>query len=410
LEGFCKTRRGNRWVKRVKVMKDLASLRRVIDYIDKEIINLFEKRMETVIKIAQYKEQNGLPILNESREKEVIEKNISYLKNKSLQKEALDFFNYIMNISREIQARQMVHNICKKGQRNVDSSNKPKCTSYISRKDKLRIGFQGVQGSFSEQALIEYFGEDVTPCNVIEFEDLFKALRDNEIDYGVLPIENSSTGGISEVYDLLRKYGFYITGERCVKVDHNLLGIKGAKIENITEVYSHPQALQQSSEFFKAYPEMKLIPYSNTASSAKLVKDENSKEKAAVASKKAAQLYNLDIIRSNINYNKNNYTRFAIIGRNLEVNSSSNKISIVISVAHKPGSLCRTLSHFAKNNLNMSKIESRPIVDKPWEYFFYIDFEGNLNDAVVRETIECLKKDSIYFKLLGNYEGHNGTS
>ena len=231
------------------------------------------------------------------------------------------------------------------------------------------------------------------------------AIKNNEIDYGILPIENSSTGGIAEVYDLLRKYGFYIVGEKVIKVEHHLLGVKGAKLEDIQEVYSHHQALQQSSEFLKDYNKFKLIPFSNTATSAEYIKDKNSKTKGAVASKRAAELYGLDIIKSNINHNKDNYTRFIVIGKKLEYNNNSNKISIVVTVPHKPGMLYKTLSIFAKNNINMMKIESRPIIGKPWEYFFYIDFEGNLNEGSVKAAINEIQEDSSYYKLLGNYKG-----
>ncbi len=368
----------------------MDNLRNDIDCIDKELIKLFEKRMEKVLEIAKYKYENDFPILNRYREEQVLSKSTNYLKNKYFQKSAQKFLSSIMDISRSIQEDQL---------RNYINKNDKKKHEYI-------VGFQGVSGSFSEQALIEYFGEDAKTKNLNKFEDVFKALKNNDIDYGVLPIENSSTGGISDIYDLLRKYGLYIIGEKCLKVEHNLLVIKGTKIEDIQEVYSHSQAFQQSSEFFKEYPDWKLIPYSNTAISAKFIKNENSKTKAAVSSKKAAQLYNLDILESNINFNQSNYTRFIVIGKNLEISKACNKISILFSISHKPGTLFNILKYFAENNLNMTKIESRPIIDKSWEYFFYIDFEGCLRDEVVKETIKLIENESIYFKLLGNYKSH----
>lgn len=152
------------------------------------------------------------------------------------------------------------------------------------------------------------------------------------------------------------------------------------------------------------YPNWKLIPYSNTAVSAKLIKNENSKTKAAIASKKAAKLYDLDIIESNINYNKSNHTRFIIIGKNLEIDNHVDKISVVITTPHRAGALYSILRYFAENNLNMLKIESRPMINKPWEYFFYIDFEGNLNEKVVKEAILLIEENSSSFQLLGNYK------
>jgi len=270
----------------------------------------------------------------------------------------------------------------------------------------MRVGFQGVPGSYSEEALYEYFGAGVATHAVRDFEDIFTELDKGFIDYGMLPIENSSTGAISQVYDLLNKYEDYIVGEICLKVNHNLLGIKGSTMEDINEVYSHPQAFEQCNEFLKDKNNWRLIPYRNTAVSAEFVKMQNCKSIAAIGSKRASEIYGLDIIKKNINTNHNNYTRFAVIGRQMEIDENCDKISIVLSTLHKPGCLFNVLRYFAENNLNMLKIESRPIVNKPWEYFFYIDYEGNLNDRKVREVTESVKRSSCYFKLLGNYKRH----
>ncbi|WZL73191.1 prephenate dehydratase [Clostridiaceae bacterium 35-E11] len=277
----------------------------------------------------------------------------------------------------------------------------------VSSGDRLCVGFQGVSGSFSEQALLAYFGHNVDPYPVNMFEDVFTSLKKNQIDYGVLPIENSSTGAISQVYDLLNKYDCYIVGEICVKVNHHLLGIKGTQIKDIVEVYSHPQAFEQSSEFLNQYPHWKLIPYYNTAKSAEFVENKGSKNIAAVGSEKAAALYHLDILAANINSNTTNTTRFVVIGKELIRKDSLNKVSIVLSTEHKAGCLYNVLRHFAQNNINMLKIESRPIKDIPWEYFFYIDFEGNLEDETIRIAINSMKRDSHYFKILGNYEKYH---
>lgn len=265
------------------------------------------------------------------------------------------------------------------------------------------VGYQGLPGSYSEEALKGYFGENINTYNVSTFEEVFEALNEKKIDYGVLPIENSSTGGIKEVYDLLRKYGFYIVGERCIKVNHNLVAIKGTKLEDVKEVYSHSQAFEQSSDFLKEHPEWKLIPYKNTAISANFVKENGKRTKASIASKRAAKLYDLDIIKENINHNVHNYTRFIIIGRELEINKKFDKVSIVVSTLHKPGELFKVLKFFAEKNINLLKIESRPVLEKPWEYFFYIDFQGNLGEDYIKEAANLLEKSSSYYKLLGNY-------
>lgn len=267
------------------------------------------------------------------------------------------------------------------------------------------IGFQGVEGSFSHQALIEYFGEHRKTFALEKFQDVFEAIENEKISYGVLPIENSSTGGIAEVYDLLYKYGFYIVGEKCIKVDHNLIGIKGTHINDIKEVYSHEQGFLQCREYLDGHDKWTLIPYFNTARSAKLIHDENIKSKGCIASKKAADLYGLEIIDSNINYNKNNITRFIIVSKTKEVTENCDKISIVLSLPHKTGSLYKALRYFEENNCNMLKIESRPMVGKSWEYIFYIDFHGNLNEENSKNLINDIEKESLYFKFLGNYKG-----
>lgn len=375
---------GKGWI----AMNELENLRKHIDKIDKELVDLFERRMETVVEIARYKKNNNLEIFNPDRELEVIKKSISRLKNKRFENSTENFLNKVMEISRDIQKEYVTEN------------------SSVSDSVQLKVGYQGEPGSFSEEALRLHFGDKVKTYNVLEFQDIFEALEKDKIDYGVLPIENSSTGGISEVYDLLRKYGFYIIGERCIKVDHNLVAMKNTELQEIEEVYSHPQAFKQCTGFFKDYPSLKLIPFKNTAISAKYIGEEQSKSKAAICSNKAAELYDLEIIKGNINYNKSNYTRFIIIGKDLEINDDCNKISIVTTTSHTPGALYKILGFFAKNNLNMMKIESRPIIDRSWEYFFYIDFSGNLDNESVKRSIEDIKENSSYFQLLGNYPIH----
>ncbi|MBA5850777.1 prephenate dehydratase [Clostridium sp. cel8] len=266
-----------------------------------------------------------------------------------------------------------------------------------------KIGFYGEKASFTHQALQEYFGDTENVLSCSKFKDVFDALESGNIKYGVVPIENSSTGGITDVYDLFRDYGFYIVGEKCIHVSHDLLGLRGTKLDDITEVYSHNQAFLQSRKYLEN-KNWKLIPYFSTAKSAKYISESGCKNKACIASRKAAELYNLDVIEKNINYNKNNYTRFVIVGREVELNSYSDKISVVFTLEHKVGTLCNILGYFRDNNLNMTKIESRPKIDTPWEYFFYIDFYGNLLNREVKDAVKQIRSKCKYFKLLGNYK------
>lgn len=267
----------------------------------------------------------------------------------------------------------------------------------------LKVGFQGVPGSFSEEALLNYFPNDVETISVHRFEDIFIELEKNTFTYGVLPIENSSAGAVSESYDLLNKYNFFIVGETYLKVNHNLLGVEGSSLDKIKEVYSHPQALYQSNDFLNKY-EWKLTPFINTAKSAEYISELNDPTIAAIASTKAAELYNLNILAKDINSNQTNTTRFVIVGKSFKPNSACDKMSIVLSTVHKAGSLYNVLKHFANNNINLLKIESRPVQHTPWEYYFYIDFEGNMNDKNVKSTLELIKDDCHHLKILGNYK------
>ncbi|MBW9150448.1 prephenate dehydratase [Clostridium sp. CM028] len=365
---------------------NIDNLRSEIDKIDSSLVSLFEKRMEVVLKVAEYKKNNHMEVLNKAREEIVIKKNLDLVKNKNLFLEVEEFFKSVMEISRGFQNK----NLNREG-------------AFATEK-KLTVGFYGVTGSFSEQALKGYFGENVDAKAISEFEDIFLQLKYGKINYGVIPIENSSTGAISAVYDLLNKYNFYITGEKYLKISQNLMGIRGSTLDDIKEVYSHPQGLEQSMEFLKGYNQWKLVPYNSTAKSAQLVKDRQDKTLAAIASAKAAEIYNLEILQKNVNSNATNMTRFVVIGKELESTSGNNKTSLVLSTTHKAGSLYHVLKHFEENGINLLKIESRPIKDKPWEYFFYIDFHGNIDEDKIISSIKLIKKNSRYFKILGNYK------
>ena len=380
---------------------DLSECRKEIDKIDKELVELFERRMNVAIKVAEYKIENNLPILNEAREAEVIEKNINRLNNKEYSKLTEKFFTNLMELSRSLQGNMFNSN---------EDNNRELIEENISNNENkrdlenIKIGYQGVKGSFSEEAMIKYFGENHTTTDYEEFEDVFLALKNNKIDYGILPIENSCTGAITTVYDLLAKYGLYIVGEECIKIDQNLIGIKGTKLEDIKEVYSHPQGFEQSREFLSNYNNLKLIPFHNTAISAKYISEINDKSKAAIASLRAEEIYGLDVIKNEINDKDNNHTKFIIIGRKLESSNECNKITVVFSLDDKSGTLYNLLRHFAENNINMIKIESRPSKNEPWQYLLYVDFEGNVENDDVKKAIKLIEGKSEYFKLLGNYK------
>ncbi|ONI48119.1 chorismate mutase [Candidatus Epulonipiscioides saccharophilum] len=267
------------------------------------------------------------------------------------------------------------------------------------------IGYQGVPGSYSEQALIQLFGLVHPTKYYKEFEDVFIGLEIDEIKYGVLPIENSTTGSITQNYDLLRKYGYYITAETGVKIEHNLLVIPQTKMEEIEQIFSHPQGFEQSTVFLKQFfPDVKQTAYHNTAISAEYVKNQNARTFAAIASKRAAQLYGLDILESNIQNNKENWTKFIVVSKLAESNPSCDKMTLLFEIRHEIGSLHQILAEFAKFDINMSKIESRPVGNGTFSYFFYIDIQGNKENRNIKDAFENIKKLTQNFKVLGYYK------
>lgn len=380
-------------------MADLDDYRMQIDEIDKEITKLFEERMNVVLNVAKHKMDNNLPIFNKGREDEVIEKNINYLENKDYAGELKEFYNDLMAVSRQLQNRKMLE---AERKNNIEELQKINIV-HNKKNDDKKIGYFGVSGSFTEEAMLKYFGKVKDPKAYDEFEDVFMAVKNDEIEYGVVPIENSSTGAIAQVYDLLYKYEFYIVGEQCIRAEQNIVGVKGTTLDDVKEVYSHPQPFAQSTEFLKCHPEWKLIPFHSTSVSAKLVSDLKEKSKVAIASKRAAEIYHLDIIKENINNQSQNTTRFIIISKNLESDEVCNKVSVVFSIDNKAGTLYKLLSHFAENNINMIKIESRPMEQGTWNYFLYVDFDGNIESPEVITALNLIEQNSPYFKLLGGY-------
>lgn len=267
-----------------------------------------------------------------------------------------------------------------------------------------KIVYQGTEGSFGQAALCEYFGNEAKNIESTEtFEEVFEKVCGGEADYGVLPIENSQTGSIAEIYDLFRKYRAYITGETELCIQQNLIGLKGAKIEDIKTVYSHPQGLLQCREFLKEHKGIKTEELSNTAVSAKYVAQSGDKTKAAIASKLAASAFGLEILAENINTQSDNTTKFIIISKSPEIKNNASKISLCFTLPNTPGALSQVMLIFAKNGLNMLKIESRPIKNKKFEYFFFCDIVGSLSDKIVKDALNELAVCTGYMEILGNY-------
>lgn len=268
----------------------------------------------------------------------------------------------------------------------------------------LKVGCFGAKGSYTYEAMAQQFGSKEREESYFPlFEDVVKAVKDGTIDYGVLPIENSSTGGITEVYDLIQKYDCAVVGEQLVKIEHNLLGIPGATLDDIDTVYSHPQGFRQCRPFFNEHRDWTLEPYFSTSRSAERVAEDGKKNQAAVASRTAARLYGLSVLAENIYFNQSNYTRFFIIAPKMEITEDADKITLVISVKHEPGALYHVLGYFFYGGMNMTHLESRPMEGHPFEYFFHIDVKGRIHDPSNAQTLHGLASMCTYFKILGNY-------
>ena len=355
-------------------MKKLDQLRIEIDKIDQEMAELFVKRMKVVEGIAKYKQSTGTEVLDTVREKVVIEENSKRVTDEKLKKYYVEFLESNMEISRSFQ-------------------------KSILGLDKV-VGYQGIPGSFSYLALKTKYKDEVLN-SYQNFEDVFTALKNKEIEVGVLPIENSYTGDITDNFDLIKKYNAYIIDIIELKIDHNLLGIKGSKLSDIKEIYSHIQGFKQSQTFLKGRG-YKEIPYYNTAISAKYVSETKDITKGAIGSAETAKIYNLDILAKNINTHEDNTTKFMVIGNELIVNKAHNRIMAAFSTYNKSGDLSSVLGKFSKYGINMLSIKSRPLKDSPWEYIFFVELEGNYEN--LKPAIEKIERKSKYFEVIGSYE------
>ena len=268
-----------------------------------------------------------------------------------------------------------------------------------------KVAFQGERGAFSEIAAKKMFGDNITISPSFSFEEVFEKVKNRIVDFGVLPIENSLYGSIFETYDLLLKYSLTIVGELNLQINHHLLATKNLKLSQIKKVYSHPQALGQCSEFLKKLKSAQIIPAYDTAGSALLALKENGVPAAVIASKEASEIYNFKILKSHIQNNRENFTRFLVISKiKIGKEFTNPKTSICFELKSMPGALFRALSVFALRDIDLLKIESRPIPHKPFQYMFYMDLFGSLEDDRIKKAINHLSEISFSVKKFGTYE------
>lgn len=268
-----------------------------------------------------------------------------------------------------------------------------------------KVGFLGAYGTFSEIAVKQFFhGEEYTACNYANFPDIIRDVEQDRLDYALLPIENTTTGIIYRTYDLLKDSEIYAVGEENVRIDEHLIGLPEARIEDIKEVYTHPEPIDQCQGFFNKHPWIKPIPYQDTAKSVEYVKQCNDPSKAALASYLAAENYGLPILMEKVQDNQYNITRFFCVTHRPQVKKEANKISMYFVVNHEPGALFKAIEVFARHGINMLKLESRPIRGRIFEYCFYIDFDGNVSDPSTQQAIEEVRQLCLEMKVLGCYK------
>ncbi|MFH0922186.1 MAG: prephenate dehydratase [Fibrobacterota bacterium] len=265
------------------------------------------------------------------------------------------------------------------------------------------IAFQGEPGAFSELAAFRFFNGKVRPAPRGKFEEVFKAVLSGTCDFGIVPIENSLSGSIHENYDLLLKYPVWISGEVKLRISHCLIANPGVRLRDVRKVYSHPVALSQCRGFLKKLKNAEPLAYYDTAGSVKFVRDSGLLDSAAIASQQAADDYGMNVLSKRVEDNEKNFTRFFILTRKAVRPKGDCKTSVVFALKNMPGALYKSLSVFAIQDIDLHKIESRPILGSPWKYIFYLDFEGDIFTRSTRRAVEHLKEITAYLKILGSY-------
>ena len=376
-------------------MASLEELRERLDEIDGQLVDLYEKRMKVCEEVGEYKVKAGRKVFDRQREKEKLADVASRVTEDFNKKGIQELYQQLMSMSRKLQYQQLVEAGA--------LGRLPFIRIDDLDKKSARVVFQGTEGAYGQAAMQQFFGEDVNSFHVRTFRDAMEAIEEGAADYAVLPIENSTAGPVIEMYDLLDEFENYIVAETILPIVHTLSGLPGTKLSDIQRVYSKTEALMQTSRFLDDHSDWQRISVVNTAIAAKKVLKEQDISQAAVCSAYAAKVHGLEVLVDGINNDADNSTRFIVVTNQKVFLKDASKISIRFELPHQSGSLYRILSHFIYNDLNMSKIESRPIKGRPWEYCFFVDFEGNLEEAAVKNAIRGLREEAQNLKILGNY-------
>lgn len=375
---------------------ELDAIRKNIDQIDTQLVDLLKQRMECATKVAQYKHENGMKIYDPRRERALLNR-VSELAGEEYEASARVVFSLLMELSRAKQGKLILPK-----SRYEDIINQA-----LEKTDKLfperaTVACQGTEGAYSQLACeklftvpdIAYFGS---------FDDVFNALDSGKCRYGVLPIENSNAGSVKAVYDLMTKHNFYVVRSARVQINHCLLAKSGTKLEDIKEIISHEQAISQSSKFLSTLEGVKITSYPNTALAAQAVADSDRDDIAALSSPECASLYDLSVLKKSVQNVGNNYTRFICISKQPEIYPGADRTSLMLALPHRPGSLYRIISRFYAHNINIIKLESRPISGSDFEFMFYFDVNTSIYSPALAELICELENELDTFTYLGSY-------
>ena len=374
----------------------LNELRQEIDSIDRELVELFKKRMRVAAGVAQYKKNAGLPVLDAARERSLLTK-VSDLAGEEFSSYTRVLYSTLMSLSRSYQHKLMNEDEALISQINEAIENTPKLFP-----EKARVACQGVEGAYSQIAAEKIFSlPDIKYYR--SFDAVFEAIENGECQYGVLPIENSTAGSVTKIFDLILKHKFYIVRSHRLKIDHNLLALPGAKTEDIKEIFSHEQAINQCSEFLKAHPDIKVTPCANTAVAAQMVAQSGRIDLAALSSRHCASLYGLQKLVDGVQNTDNNHTRFICISKNLEIYPGAEKTTVMAITENRPGSLYSLLSHCFSQGINLSKLESRPLPDRDFEFMFYFDLEAPVYSPRLQNLLSELENQCEDFRYLGSF-------
>ena len=375
---------------------DLKELRAEIDEIDRQLVSLFEKRMNVSSEVAQYKRESGMPVYDPVRERQKLA-SIASMLPADMTEYGYSLYSLIFELSRSRQNRILfaANDLTDRISSAIESS--PKMLPHGAS-----VACQGVEGAYSQIACERVFSHP----NIFyfaNFEDVFTAIEQGLCPYGVIPLENSTAGSVNKVYDLMMRHKFSIVRSVRIKIDHNLLALPGTKPEDIREICSHEQALNQCAAFLRTFPGVKITPVANTAVAAKTVAQSGRHDLAALSSSSCARLYGLQCLQSSVQDKGNNFTRFIVISKDLQILPGADRTSLMLVLPHEPGSLYKLLSRFYALGINLNKLESRPIPDKNFEFMFYFDLDVPVYSPNFIQLMGELSATTDQFTYLGSY-------